>query len=51
MFDMARTIIDPTRITPTSASVIDLILSSHKDKIALQYSISDHLPIFMTGSL
>jgi len=47
MFDMAQTN-DPTRITPTSASVIDLVLSSNKDKISLQYGISDHLPIFMT---
>jgi len=54
MFYMERIINDPTRIAPTSASVIDLVLSSHKDNISqcgtLQYGISDYLPtsIFIT---
>jgi len=33
MFDMEQIINDPTRITPTTASVLDLIFSSHKDEI------------------
>ncbi len=52
MFDLTQLISDSTRITNTSASCIDLILVSDKDKITqsgvISIGISDHFLTFCT---
>ena len=47
MFNLKQIIVDPTRITNMSASLLDHILCSHQDKIlqsgTLPIGLSDHL--------
>jgi hypothetical protein len=52
IFDLSQIIEDPTRITETSETIIDLIITSDKDKVVqsgvLPCKLSDHNVIFCT---
>ena len=50
LFDLKQLIDTPTRVTPTSSSLIDHILASANLKLVnkgvLELSLSDHFPIY-----
>jgi hypothetical protein len=52
IFDLKQIIEVPTRITPMSSSVLDLIICSYSSKVSqhgtLPVGLGDHLPVFMT---
>ena len=55
LFSLDQIITEPTRITPTSSSVLDHILCNNKDKISqsgtISVGLSDHLLTFCTRKL
>ena len=52
LFDLRQLVIEPTRVTPTTATIIDHVYSSHPENIiecfTSTFSISDHYPICFT---
>ena len=52
LFDLTQLVTEPTRITPTSATIIDHVYTSHPENIincsVSSISLSDHFPIRFT---
>ena len=55
LFDLTQLVNEPTRITPTSATIIDHVYTSHPENIikcsVSSISLSDHFPICFTRKI
>lgn len=55
IFNLTQIVLEPTRITASSTSLLDHIICSHPDKIiqsgTLPVGLSDHLPVFCTRKI